>query len=567
MERFINILVVENNEINKQGIKEILSGGGNNVIYASSKTEALAIIQQKEIGILLVNIDDDIIEGKLLIEQVAQSDNIRELYKIAITSNPSAGAKMVKGLNEGVIDFITIPFNPNLVRAKIDVFKSMYYKDNRIHQLLSNIFPEKVLEELSQHQKFSPKRVENGVIMFTDFVDFSLKSKSLKPLKILHILENYFTKFDEIMSRYQLEKIKTIGDSYMALAGVTENYPEPEIRACLAALEIKQFLTTEMEIAKALGKSFWEIRIGLHAGPLVAGIIGTKKFSFDVWGDSVNIAKRAEESSKAGEVTITESIYQKIKPYLSARTIGEIPIHKRGGKLKMHQLEHLLPEWCLKDDAQRPSASLRQICGLATIDFENMRTDILNRLRSLLPDELSYHDLNHTINVEKAAIRIAKLEGVGEEDLLLLRTAALYHDSGYLLKYENNEEFAVKYITKNLPNYGYSPIQIERIKSMIDVTTFNHEPKSILEKIICDADLDYLGRPDYYVIANKLRTEMENFHPPMTETEWIEFQLHFLTKKHNYYTDSAKNIRLQGKLHKVGELKQKLKELKELKEN
>src|SRR5690606_2075983 len=148
-----------------------------------------------------------------------------------LTKENSNSVNLVKGMHQGAVDFITYPFQANLIKSKIDVFKTLYLKDQRIGQLLNNIFPENVLAELSTNGKFSPKRIEKGIVLFTDFVDFSLKSKSMKPLRLIHQLEKYFIKFDEIIAKYKLEKIKTIGDVYMALAGVTENHPEPAIRS------------------------------------------------------------------------------------------------------------------------------------------------------------------------------------------------------------------------------------------------------------------------------------------------------------------------------------------------
>ena len=271
-----------------------------------------------------------------LLHSLREMSSQRAMYKIVLTQFKASGVKLVKGLNEGAVDYITIPFNPNLIKAKIEVFKTLYYKDQRINQLLSNIFPQTVLNDLSLYNKFSPKRVEKGIVLFTDFIDFSLKAKDLKPISLLKKLDYYFTQFDEIASRYKLEKIKTIGDSYMALAGVTEDFPEPAIRTCLAAIEMRDFMLNEQAIAKAMGKDFWEIRIGIHMGPLVAGIIGTKKMSFDVWGDTVNIASRAEQMAEPGNINITEVVKNEVAPYLEVEARGEIDIHKRGGKLKMY---------------------------------------------------------------------------------------------------------------------------------------------------------------------------------------------------------------------------------------
>ena len=562
MERFINILIIDSIVQHRIGLKEILSGGGNNILFAQSAIEGAAVLQQKEIGILLINIDD---LGKTHETQLAEINSLghsKNLYKIALSEDSDAGARLIKGHNHGVIDFICYPFNPTLVKAKVDVFKSLYYKDLRINQLLSNIFPSTVLHDLNTHNKFSPKRIENGVVLFTDFIDFSIKAKKMKPIRLLKSLEHYFIQFDEIMRRYKLEKIKTIGDAYMAIGGVTEDVREPAVRACLAALEIRDLMRNERDIAKALKRDFWEIRIGLHMGPLVAGIIGTNKISFDVWGDTVNIAARAEQGSNSGCITVTSSIANEILNYFELETRGEVPIHKRGGSIEMFYLKELKNEHCLYGEGKIASTALRIHCGLSPIDFEHMRKDVVNRLKALLPEDVIYHDISHTLNVEKAAERYARLEGIDEDDILLLRTAALYHDTGFILQYDHNESFAIQMAQSYLPRFGYSEQQIGIISDMIRATESQQEPQTLLEQIMCDADHDYLGRADYNSISNKLRLELENNNKHMSDIEWIEFQLHYLVNVHRYYTETAQNIRLISKKQRIAELQKQLEKLK-----
>lgn len=566
MERFINILIIDDDETNRLGLKEILSGSGNNILFAHSFQEALPIIRHKEVGVLLINIDSPFFTGLDILKTLKEESLVPNTYKIVIADSTKSGAKMVRGLNYGAVDFITKPLNPNLVKAKIEVYKSLFYKDQRIGQLLSNIFPEQVLEDLNTYGKFSPKRIENGVVMFTDFVDFSLKAKNLKPIALLKRLEKHFTVFDEIMERYHLEKIKTIGDAYMALAGVTEKAPHPAIRACLAALEIQNYVRNEELVAKALGRDYWEIRIGIHMGPLVAGIIGTTKFTFDVWGDSVNIAARAERASLPGEITLTESVIDEIQAYFELEERGAVDIQKRGGKVNMHFLKAIKAEYALNGNRKIGGATIRQLCGLSTVDFNNMRVDIVNRLKALLPEELVYHDVLHTLNVEKAAMRYAKLEGIHEDDLILLRTAALYHDAGFILRYEHNEGFAIQLAQNNLPTFGYSPEKIHTICNIIAATQSDVTPTTLLERIMCDADHDYLGRPDYMHIAGRLRTELEVYGTHMTDIEWLEFQLHYLEHTHRYFTDTAKNIRQLGKEARIAELKTQLYQLQDMAE-
>lgn len=562
MERFINILIIESDRKTRVGLKEMLIGSGNNVLLAESMEIAFPILEKKEIGIVLINVE----ESKSAIEELIElqkTSGFKNQYIILITQEDSSASKLVKGIKQGAVDYISTPFNPNLIRSKIEVFKSIFYKDQRIDQLLSNIFPDAILRDLNNGGKFSPKRVQNGVVLFTDFVDFSSKAKNINPLGLIKRLEYYFTKFDSIIHKYNLEKIKTIGDAYMALSGVTENAPRPAIRACLAAIEIRDFMRNERDIAIAMRKDFWEIRIGLHMGPLVAGIIGSSKFSFDVWGDTVNIASRAEEVTKSGNITITSNIADGIGSYFQTIPRGKIDIHKRGGSIEMFYLSKLKDQHSMDGNGLFPSAKLRTVCGLASMDFDQLRENILTRLRSLLPETVVYHDVPHTLNVEKAATRYAKLEGVDSESILLIRTAALFHDAGYIYSNKNNEDFGMNMAKSMLPNFGYSSIQIDIIERIINTTKASVEPTNLLERIMCDADHDYLGRPDYYAIANKLRQEYENEGRVMTDKEWLLFQIHFLENIHVYYTETAKNIRDIGKTARVQELQSTLKRLEE----
>lgn len=558
MERFINILVVDEDPKTHKDLKEMLVGGGNNLLFSKSVKEAAALVQSKEIGILLINIDNPTYGAIEWLENDKKDNKLQAIYKIIITSDISASSQLVRGLYQGAVDFITRPFDGNLVRAKIEVFKNLFYKDQRINQLLKNIFPSNVLNDLNNFNKFSPKRVDNGVVLFTDFVDFSNKSKHLNPLRLLKKLEYYFTQFDEIIKRYHLEKIKTIGDAYMALAGVTETTQEPVIRACLAALEIRDFMRNEHDVARALNKDAWEIRIGLHMGPLVAGIIGTNKISFDVWGDTVNIAARAESASQPGHITITDEVARTIQDTFNLEERGKVDILKRGGNMHLYFLKDIKLEHCLYGEGKIASTSLRMRCGLSPIDFSHMRKFIINKLKALLPEDILYHDVAHTLNVEKAALRYALLEGLKENEIMLLQTAVLYHDAGFIIQYDDNEEFAIQLAKSTLPTFGYSTEQIQTVCSIILSTSYQTKPTNILEEIMCDADHDYLGRADYHSIVKKLRTELENYGKVMNDETWINYQINYLENIHCYYTSTAQNIRSQAKKARINELKSAL---------
>ena len=564
MENYINLLIINNDKKTQGGLKEVLSDETTNILFSESYENCIETIIKKEIGIVIIDIDQNTTSIEELFKAIKSKSRTKNIYIISLTENKYSGIKSVKGLSEGAIDYITKPLNPNLIKAKIDVYKSLYFKDLKINQLLNNIFPDKVLTELNQNGKFPPKRIENGAVLFTDFVNFSQKSKEIKPINLLEQLEYYFNQFEVIIARYKLEKIKTIGDSFMVIGGVTETNQNPAIRACLAAIEIRDFMINEKLIAKALKKDFWEIRIGIHMGPLVAGIIGTTKMSFDVWGDTVNIASRAEQISDRNQITITENILKNIFDFFQVENRGEMEIKKSGGDINMYFLDKLKDEFSLYHEGEIPNHTVRKKCDLSPIDIDHMRIDILNKLKTLLPEEVVYHTISHTLNVEKVALKLAQIEGLNEEETQILQTAVLYHDAGYIVTNINNEVFAIQLAKNNLPKYGYDSSQIDRISEIISYTKKGAEtPKSILQKIMQDADHDYFGRADYLEIASKLRLELENYGNKMSEKEWILYQLDYLENIHQYYTETSKNIRLKNKNNLIDELKRMLLKINE----
>ncbi len=167
---------------------------------------------------------------------------------------------------------------------------------------------------------------------------------------------------------------------------------------------------------------------------------------------------------------------------------------------------------------------------------------ILNRLRNGLPVHRSYHSFDHTMDVYRTAITIAAAEGVGGEDLDLLKTAALFHDSGFLMQDVEHEQASCEIARQALPGYGYASEQIDRICVMIMATKIPQDPADELSRILCDADLDYLGRPDFFRIGATLFSEFKHYGVLTTEREWNELQVRFL-EKHRYFTRRSKLVR------------------------
>src|ERR1051325_47812 len=191
---------------------------------------------------------------------------------------------------------------------------------------------------------------------------------------------------------------------------------------------------------------------------------------------------------------------------------------------------------------------------------------ILQKLAKELPANLFYHGLHHTIDVIAATERLAEMEKVSEEEMILLKTTALYHDAGYIYQYYDNEHLGVKLACDTLPGFGYSGVQIMQISKLILATSYPSRPKNKLEEIICDADLDYLGREDFHSISYTLRKEWAEYGKSKTLLQWYEEQLSFM-KKHKYYTGSANKLRDPVKQQYIAEIKEMLGKRKKKKIN
>ena len=180
------------------------------------------------------------------------------------------------------------------------------------------------------------------------------------------------------------------------------------------------------------------------------------------------------------------------------------------------------------------------------MQFEAVKKFISSKLKKELPANLFYHSIGHINDVYSAAENLARLEQVDGENLKLLLTAVLFHDSGFTVQPKNHEETSCEIAKMHLPDFGYTDSQIKVICGLIMATKMPQTPHNHLEQIICDADLDYLGRDDFYTIGNKLYTELGIYGMIQTELEWNRLQVRFL-ESHHYFTDSAKKLRQAGK--------------------
>lgn len=223
--------------------------------------------------------------------------------------------------------------NQEIIKQQTDLEtknKEVELEMKKSEGLLLNILPKETAEELKEFGSTSPKSYELVTVLFTDFKGFTHISEKLSPKTLVHELNYCFNAFDDIVKKYNLEKIKTIGDAYMCAGGIPIPNTSNAIDAVKAAIEMQQFIDDWKQAKIAKGESIWELRIGIHTGEIIAGVVGKTKFTYDIWGDTVNLAARMESSSEAGKINISETTYQLVKEIFQCTYRGKLKVKNKG---------------------------------------------------------------------------------------------------------------------------------------------------------------------------------------------------------------------------------------------
>lgn len=234
--------------------------------------------------------------------------------------------------------------------------KIIEYEKDRSEQLLLNVLPAETAEELKERGSATPKHYDMVSVLFTDFKGFTRIAEKLTPQELVAELDFCFHAFDKIIDKYNIEKIKTIGDAYMCAGGIPVANTSNPIDVVKAGLEIREFMMQLKHKKEMEGEEFWELRIGIHTGSVIAGVVGKNKFAYDIWGDAVNTASRMESSGIPGKVNISGSTYELIKDEFKCTYRGQVHA-KNKGEIDMYIVEGLAESYI----DQRPVQALKKI--------------------------------------------------------------------------------------------------------------------------------------------------------------------------------------------------------------
>lgn len=375
-------------------------------------------------------------------------------------------------------------------------------------------------------------------VLFADIHGFSKLVENMDSDRVMDELDEIFFEFDKIIGKYHVEKIRTIGDTIMCAGGIPSKNITNPVEVVMAAVELRHFLK-EYETGKRGTNRIWNLKIGIHTGPVTATITGKNKVSYDIKGRAVNTASRIEAVAENDAVIISVMTYELIKEFFICDFYGKLPV-KYTGSIQMYQVMGLLPALSVDGLGFRPNEAFRIKFGL--IQFTDIQEVILDKLERELPEFLFYHNVKHTVDVVTEVELIGWAEGCSDEEVLLLKTAALFHDAGHTVSYDDHEYQGTLMAREMLPAYEYSDEQIERICGIIMSTKLPPKPSNLLEEIICDADLDYLGRSDFIPVSNTLFEELKAQNKITKLNDWNKMQVKFITG-HQYFTATARSLR------------------------
>lgn len=407
------ILVADDSPVQAIMLRRTLSQAGFQVLMAKNGIEALETLKKQPIDLIISDVNMPKMDGYELCRIIKQDAQLCRIPLILCTTLADP-MNLIKGIEVGASNYITKPWNDENLLTLIDgllrspsyiklgaenseevTFNGQSYKIHtgyqeilnfllttyqNIHkqnqelielreevqkaysqlastqkeqeQILHNIFPEKVAQELIAYGSVEPMRYEEATVMFIDFVGFSKSTLQMNPQDLVEALGFYFEKFDELINQRQVERIKTIGDGYMCVGGIpTINTTHP-IDCTLAALDILKFVQENEKDIQNRFKISWQIRIGIHTGPLVAGVVGKSRLAFDIWGETVNLASRMQTHSDPNKINISSDTYQKIKDFFICQPRGAIKIKNKEGieelSMEMYFVDGINPDTNLR---------------------------------------------------------------------------------------------------------------------------------------------------------------------------------------------------------------------------
>ena len=410
----------------------------------------------------------------------------------------------------------------------------------------------KIEQDGISKQTFQQTRFDTVTILFVEIQGLSDVATAANTSSQMDKLDDFVFRFNDIVEKYQLVKLHSIGDSFICAGGIPEKNITNPITVTLAALEMLYTVETDIQNDD---EPVWGLNIGIHTGSVNALIGGRTPSNYDLKGDTVNVASRIGSVGKENTVVISATTYELVKELFDCRYSGTLPVKYRN-KLELFTVTGIRTGFAAtmkRYQRYLPNDAFRT--QLMLVQFSDLQECILDKLEKGLPKYLYYHNVKHTVDVVTESELIGWAEGLDDHQLLMLKTAALFHDAGHIISYADHEERSADIARETLPKYQYTPEEIDKICRIIMATKLPPKPADLLEAIICDSDLDYLGRTDFIPVSNALYTELKAQNKSLSLNDWNKLQLKFIGS-HQYFTKTGRKLREVRKQEQIERIKQ-----------
>jgi len=416
--------------------------------------------------------------------------------------------------------------------------EDLIIEKEKSENLLANVLPKNTASEIMETGKATKMKYNFVTVLFSDIQGFTKLTEEMNPEVLIDELDKFFFYFDSVVEKLGIEKIKTIGDAYMCAGGIPEKNRTNPVEVILAALEMQGYMTRLKETSALDGMRLWDIRIGIHTGTVVAGVIGHKKISYDIWGDTVNTASRMESSGEAGKINISGTTYEFVRDFFICEHRGKMPV-KYKGEIDMYFVNGIIPELSDPDGKPNKRFSLK----MQRIKLQDVEEAVSKMFDDEAPPNMYFHNSSLVRSISNQVELLATAEKLPDEEYINLKLASVFLFTGFIsdYDYEKHTEASLLTVEEILPKYGFSQANIEEVRRLIR-NSYNNKKESVSDNILHDARYDYLGRVDYLRLADKLLREEAEYGILHNRKEWPEIQRKLLID-HEFITDTAKLLR------------------------
>ena len=336
------ILVVDDNKDNRFTLTMRLEASGYmNIVTAEDGYDALNVMRTQPIDLVLLDIIMPELDGYGVLRVMQEDVSLRRIPVLVISAVDEI-ASVVKCIELGATDYLAKPFNPVLLKARVDkcieqsrlraqeaiYHRSLEQEKRRADGILATVLPREIVRALKRSDRLKPRLYDDVTVLFCDVVGFTSYSEKHNPETVFGELERLVEQFEEIVEAHRLEKIKTVGDAFMAASGLLLVQDDPVRSAVACGLDM-------VKAGRAFGMGAG-VRVGIDHGPVIAGIMGKRQFQFDVWGDTVNTAARIEGAARPGSVCLSGRAWMHVRGHVEAKSFGLVDLK---GKQKMEILE------------------------------------------------------------------------------------------------------------------------------------------------------------------------------------------------------------------------------------